>query len=51
VWISTVDAYSGIELCMPIWLNHDHGDGGCCGYIGGGRIFWSGGMHANIFNP
>jgi hypothetical protein len=23
-----VDAYSGIELCMPICLNHDHGDGG-----------------------
>jgi hypothetical protein len=23
-----VDAYSGMELCMPIWLNHDHGDEG-----------------------
>jgi hypothetical protein len=28
VWISTVDAYSEMEFCMPIWLNHDHGDGG-----------------------
>jgi hypothetical protein len=28
VWISAVDAYSGMELCTPIWLNHDHGDGG-----------------------
>jgi hypothetical protein len=28
VWISAVDAYSEIELCMAIWLNHDHGDGG-----------------------
>jgi hypothetical protein len=27
VLISTVDVYSGMELCMPIWLNHDHGDG------------------------
>jgi hypothetical protein len=26
--IPTVDAYSGMELCMPIWLNHDYGDGG-----------------------
>jgi hypothetical protein len=26
--IPTVDAYSGMELCTPIWLNHDHGDGG-----------------------
>jgi hypothetical protein len=24
VWISVVDAYSGMELCTPIWLNHDH---------------------------
>jgi hypothetical protein len=24
----TVDAYSGMELCMPTWLNHDYGDGG-----------------------
>jgi hypothetical protein len=23
-----VDAYSGIELCMPTRLNHDYGDGG-----------------------
>jgi hypothetical protein len=23
-----VDAYSGMELCTSIWLNHDHGDGG-----------------------
>jgi hypothetical protein len=23
-----VNAYSGIELCTPIWLNHDYGDGG-----------------------
>jgi hypothetical protein len=22
-----VDAYFGMELCMPIWLNHDYGDG------------------------
>jgi hypothetical protein len=22
-----VDAYSGVELCTSIWLNHDHGDG------------------------
>jgi hypothetical protein len=22
-----VGAYSGMELYMPIWLNHDHGDG------------------------
>jgi hypothetical protein len=22
-----VDAYSGIELCRPTWLNHDCGDG------------------------
>jgi hypothetical protein len=28
VWISAVDAYSGMELCTPIWLNHDLGDGG-----------------------
>jgi hypothetical protein len=28
VWILVVDAYFGMELCMPIWLNHDHGDGG-----------------------
>jgi hypothetical protein len=26
--ILAVDAYSGMELCMPIWLNHDYGDGG-----------------------
>jgi hypothetical protein len=23
-----VDAYSGMELCTPTWLNHDYGDGG-----------------------
>jgi hypothetical protein len=23
-----VDAYSEMELCTPIWLNHDHGDRG-----------------------
>jgi hypothetical protein len=22
------DAYSRLELCMPIWLNHDYEDGG-----------------------
>jgi hypothetical protein len=27
VWISTVDAYFEIELCMPIWLSYDHVDG------------------------
>jgi hypothetical protein len=26
--IPAVDAYSRMELCMPIWLNHDYGDGG-----------------------
>jgi hypothetical protein len=26
--IPAVDAYSGMELCTPIWLNHDYGDGG-----------------------
>jgi hypothetical protein len=26
--ILTVDTYSGMELCMPTWLNHDYGDGG-----------------------
>jgi hypothetical protein len=26
--ILVVDAYSGMELCMPICLNHDYGDGG-----------------------
>jgi hypothetical protein len=26
--IPAVDAYSGMELCMPIWLNQDYGDGG-----------------------
>jgi hypothetical protein len=25
--IPAVDAYSRIELCMPIWPNHDYGDG------------------------
>jgi hypothetical protein len=23
-----MDAYSGMELCMPTWLNHRYGDGG-----------------------
>jgi hypothetical protein len=23
-----VDAYSGVELCTPTWLNYDYGDGG-----------------------
>jgi hypothetical protein len=23
-----VDTYSEMELCIPIWLNHDLGDGG-----------------------
>jgi hypothetical protein len=23
-----VDTYFGMELCIPIWLNHDHGDRG-----------------------
>jgi hypothetical protein len=23
-----MDAYSGMELCTSIWLNHDYGDGG-----------------------
>jgi hypothetical protein len=26
--IPVVDAYSGMVLCTPIWLNHDYGDGG-----------------------
>jgi hypothetical protein len=26
--IPAVDAYSGMELCTPTWLNHDYGDGG-----------------------
>jgi hypothetical protein len=25
--ILVVDAYSGMELCMSTWLNHDFGDG------------------------
>jgi hypothetical protein len=25
--IPAVDAYSEIELCTPIWLNHDYRDG------------------------
>jgi hypothetical protein len=24
--IPVVDAHSEMELCMPIWLNHDYGD-------------------------
>jgi hypothetical protein len=26
--IPVVDAYFKMELCMPMWLNHDYGDGG-----------------------
>jgi hypothetical protein len=26
--ILALDIYSGMELCMPTWLNHDYGDGG-----------------------
>jgi hypothetical protein len=26
--ILAVDAYFRVELCMPMWLNHDYGDGG-----------------------
>jgi hypothetical protein len=26
--IPAADVYSGMELCMPIWLNHDYGYGG-----------------------
>jgi hypothetical protein len=26
--IPAVDAYSRMKLYMPIWLNHDYGDGG-----------------------
>jgi hypothetical protein len=26
--IPVVDTYSEMELCTPIWLNHDYGDGG-----------------------
>jgi hypothetical protein len=26
--ILAMDAYSGMELCTPIWLNHDYGDEG-----------------------
>jgi hypothetical protein len=26
--ILVVHAYSGMEFCMPAWLNHDYGDGG-----------------------
>jgi hypothetical protein len=25
--ILVVDAYSGMEFCMPIWLNHAYGNG------------------------
>jgi hypothetical protein len=44
--ILAVDAYSGMELFMPIWLNHDHGD------VGEIYRWWthilSEGMHTNI---
>jgi hypothetical protein len=46
--ILAVDVYSGMELCMPTskpWL----WSWGSYGYIGGGCIFQSGVMHANIF--
>jgi hypothetical protein len=26
--ILAVDAYFGVELCTPTWLNHDYGDDG-----------------------
>jgi hypothetical protein len=26
--IPVVDAYSGMKLCTPIWLNHDYEDRG-----------------------
>jgi hypothetical protein len=26
--ILAVDAYSGVDLCTPTWLNHDYGDEG-----------------------
>jgi hypothetical protein len=26
--IPAMDAYFRMELCMPIWLNHNYGDGG-----------------------
>jgi hypothetical protein len=26
--ILAMDAYSGMELCTPTWLNHDYEDGG-----------------------
>jgi hypothetical protein len=26
--ILVVDTFSRMELCTPIWLNHDYGDGG-----------------------
>jgi hypothetical protein len=29
--IPAVDAYSRMELCTLIWLNHDYGDGGVVG--------------------
>jgi hypothetical protein len=28
-----VDAYSGMELCTPIWLNHDHRNGRVVGIL------------------
>jgi hypothetical protein len=45
--ILAVDTYSGVELCMPTWLNHDY-EGGGCGYIGGRRIFQDECMHTHI---
>jgi hypothetical protein len=49
--ILAVDTYSEIKLYTPTWLNHDYGDGGVVDIltINGGCIFWSGGMHANIY--
>jgi hypothetical protein len=33
VSISTVDAYSRMELCTIMWLNYDHEDGGVVGIL------------------
>jgi hypothetical protein len=43
-----VDAYSGMELCMPLWLNHDLGDGGVVDISAVDT--YSRDMHADIFN-